>query len=547
MVDCILCLFRKTRSRINDLNVTYLSVTILLLFTILAFTSYNKTTAFGDLAEFLNNPVRLINGDLPYRDFWLLFPPGEVYLPFFLYKIFGLNINVILAFLSVISALTGLLSFFVGRSIFKENFFSIIACFLIYFYTSSGFIYFFFLLISLLFFLRYLNLDKKDGTKTLFFTGIFIGIAFMFRFYLVSSMLLAVLCTLLIQSHFNQESAGYTIKSIWILFCGILVIFGITFFSLIEIWQPMVKGVVTESISHGTQMNLPYWGLFSNLLRSSVVNLKEAMATGSIYFIVKAICHSLNVQNSLIMYLLPFIITSISVYHLVGRNLEKSEKVLVSFFLLWWLFTFPKALGRSDIQHLIHSILPLFFLLIFFLKKSLQLNYNATFAKYSVLIITFLLITTIPLSMSDKVNGIKARSYFEVVASHGKLLVANKSIAKDINNTINFINKNTKEGDYIFVTPWSAPPFYALTNTKNPTYYDSLIDVIIRPSDEKQKNICADLLDKDTKLIIHYSDWGFDGKKEFQFLNACPVLHKCIEDNFQFKKKYGIWRIYAQE
>ena len=86
-----------------------------------------------------------------------------------------------------------------------------------------------------------------------------------------------------------------------------------------------------------------------------------------------------------------------------------------------------------------------------------------------------------------------------------------------------------------------------MTNRRNPTYYDSLIDVVIKPSIEKQNKICNDLLSKDVKLIIHNTDWGFDNKEEFQFLNACSILNKCIENNFELQKKNGYWSLYVQK
>ena len=141
--------------------------------------------------------------------------------------------------------------------------------------------------------------------------------------------------------------------------------------------------------------------------------------------------------------------------------------------------------------------------------------------------------------------SVKPHYHYEVSTEYGTLLFQNESEAIDVNDVISFINKNTDEGDYIFVTPWFAPPFYALTDRKNPTYYDSLIDLVARPSDEKQIKVCNDLLNKDTKLIIHYADWGFDNKEELQFLNACPILQRCIEDNFKLVEKYGHYWIYV--
>jgi len=53
---------------------------------------------------------------------------------------------------------------------------------------------------------------------------------------------------------------------------------GITSIALIEIWQPMVKEVVIESVKHGTSMNLPY---FHDLLTIKIfpLNLKNPWKT----------------------------------------------------------------------------------------------------------------------------------------------------------------------------------------------------------------------------------------------------------------------------
>jgi len=83
---------------------------------LLLFVNYNHTDGGGDLAEYLNNPLRVINGELPYRDFWLVFAPGEVILPALIYEIFGLNINLLLLFSITISTLTFLGAFFIVTS-----------------------------------------------------------------------------------------------------------------------------------------------------------------------------------------------------------------------------------------------------------------------------------------------------------------------------------------------------------------------------------------------------------------------------------------------
>ena len=123
MIKTILSFLVTVKEKIDKINPLLLAMTLFLIFLLLPLATYNHTTAGGDMAEYLNNPLRVINGDLPYRDFWLLFSPGEVFLPALIYKIFGLNINILLIFSVVITAFVGLFSFLLGRTIFRDNFF----------------------------------------------------------------------------------------------------------------------------------------------------------------------------------------------------------------------------------------------------------------------------------------------------------------------------------------------------------------------------------------------------------------------------------------
>jgi hypothetical protein len=330
---------------------------------------------------------------------------------------------------------------------------------------------------------------------------------------------------------------------------GILIVVGVALFALIEVWQLMAREVVIESVSHGTSMSLPYFICLDYVLEDISFTLGKAIESGSIFLITTSVYLMVLTPHILVMYILPLFIAGGSVYYLLGKNLTRYEKSLIIFFLLWGIFTFPKALGRSDIAHLTLSNMPLFFLLIFLLQKGInKFEENKKplekFITYGFIVITILLLLPTPLFLA-RTGFSLATPRYEVSTEYGTLLLKNESEAKNVNAVINFINENTKEGDYIFFTYWCAPPFYALTNRRNPTYYDSLIDLIARPSDKKQIKVCDDLLNKDTKLIIHYADWGFDHKEERHFLKTCPILQKCIEDNFRLVGKYGRYWIYV--
>lgn len=553
MIKTISTFLLAGEKRVDKINPFFLAVALFLIFLLLPLATYNHTTAGGDMAEYLNNPLRVINGDLPYRDFWLLFPPGEVFLPAFIYKVFGLNINIVLIFSVVITAFIGLFSFLLGRLVFRDNFFSMISAILVLFngithYLGYTYIhmYLLLLLISAFFFTKYL---RNNGAIELFLGGIFVGLAFLFKLYEVGAAFLAFFLIIFIHSKFDAKTFSHSIKSIAVFCGGVLLVISLASLALIEIWQPMVKEIAIESVLTGTSMNRPYFTNSIWYLGLILTDLKGVIETGDILYVVKTFYHSANFINVTLSHLLPFLLVGISTWYLIGKKLKESDKVVVLFFLLWGMFTFPKALGRSDMSHLAHSIVPLFFLLLFLLQKSIEKfeankNLLEKFITYGFVITTLLLLIPAPFFFVNSGYAL-AKPHYEVSTKYGTLLLSYESEAKDVNAVIGFINKNTEQGDYIFVTPWFAPPFYALTNRKNPTYYDSLIDLVARPSDEKQIKICNDLLNKDPKLIIHYADWGFDNKEELQFLNTCPILQRCIENHFELVGKYGHYWIYV--
>ena len=137
-------------------SINLLAVLIFIACLLFGLLTYNYTSLSGDLAEYINNPLRILNGVLPYKDFWLLFPPAEVYLPAGLYKIFGLNINVILLISPIIKALIGSLAFLVGYKIYKNKLLAIVLAVLLFF-KGVPHPHFVLMLVSTLSFLKYIQ------------------------------------------------------------------------------------------------------------------------------------------------------------------------------------------------------------------------------------------------------------------------------------------------------------------------------------------------------------------------------------------------------
>lgn len=513
----------------HNLDTFYLMAILFLVFFIFGFLTYNYTGLWGDIGEYVNNPLRVLYGEIPYRDFWLLFPPGEVYLPALLYKIFGVNVNIVLALWPVVAALVGVFGFWLGKILFKNNWLAGLLSVLLFF-NGLGHVHFLLLLVSTIFFVKYL---REGGGSRLFWSGIFVGLAFYFRFFEVAAYGLALGIALLVSFRIDRLKMGRSVKMLLIFCCGVLLAALVVYLPSINHWKLIFEEVVLKSIDHGMSMNLPYFTDVKLALKSVL----EQESRGEFSFYKLAVF-----LRTVALYTLPFMVCILGLFQFIGKKIRSSDKILIGLLMLWTLFEFPKVLGRADVSHLAHSVSPAIILLVFLIQ-----NANLKIWRVVAGFTAFLLVLQLPVRAYD-VKQILAKQHYELAAPYGRLLLDDQKQTEDIRRVINFINSHSQEGDPIFVSSWYFPAFYALTNRRNPTYYDSLIDVISEPSQKKQQKICDGLIDGtgrgSAKIIIHNPNFGFDNKPELSFMNAAPLLQKCIDEKFKLAEKAGTYLIY---
>ena len=546
--------FTQFKNKYNIINPVLISFTLLAIFIILPLLTYKYVFPGGDMGELVDNAFRAYKGELPYRDFWLLFTPGEVFLPALIYKIFGVNINILFIFFNIVSAFIGFTTFYLGRLILKDNFFSTILALLIFFNgitaNYQGFsyihIYFLFLLIATMFLSKFIEIKK---TYLLFLSGIFVGISVFFRLYETAPMFIAAFIIIILNSAREKKPAKDILKVLSIFIAGAALVIAIFSISLWNIWVKMFKEVVFESLSHGTSMKTPYFfTVMNNWKLFLYIYAKQVLRQGILSSSWKVIYGIGGWLNALIYNILPFILIICAGWYYIQFKFRSKNALWILYFFIWGIVTFPKSFGRPDMGHLAYALTPLMMALIVMLfeidfRNKVKFNFQIVIKSILSICMVFLLLS-IPIFIIDSVV-LLLKPKAEVKTEAGAFYMTNIGEAQDINSVIKFIKNNSKDGDYIFVTPWYSPAFYALTNRKNPTYYDSLIDLVARPNAAKQEKLCNDLLSKNTKIVIHYYAWGFDNKmRERQFQNTCPIIKYYIFNNYELVQRYGHYWIF---
>jgi hypothetical protein len=520
------------------------------------FAGYNRENLSDDLAEFVNNPVRVLHGEVPYRDFWLLHPPGEVFVPAAIYQL-GFGVNAVLAFNVVISVFVGLAAFWLGRMLSGSNIEGTLAAVLVFFagepaeYVGHAYLHFYFLwlLLAAIALAEYLQSHRR---ASLFFAGAAVGLAFLFRSYLTGAAAAALSATVVLEARSRNCPWSGVIGRLAICGSGCLAALAGALPWLLEPLPHMWQAVVVDSVAHAVTRRVAY----GHSIAEAWVEFKEALEQLSntpgrpgAYFWTAVEASELLKTGWL--HVLPFLALPIWVCRARPQPATRGRSDWMLFFLLLWgSLTFIRPLTRgAHPDQLSQATSPLFLALIVVLR-SLVARWRATksiaigFAA-CLLIATAVGVGQAAVSATMKQFALRRRSADSVGAPYGTVVFTRPWQANELRELLEVVLENTSESDRIFVIPWQAPAIYALTRRHNSTYYDSTIDLFYRPDEERQRRVCAALLENDTRLIVARADMPGPGWDEITWKSQLPLVNDFIEDRFeriQDAGRFSVWR-----
>lgn len=492
----------------------------------------------GDMAEFVNNPVRLLNGELPYRDFWLLHPPGEVLLPQAVYAL-GLGVDALLVVSLIVNVLVGLAAYFVVRSLHRPNAEALLAGALVFFAGIPGscrsFVcpqpYFLCLLGAARFLIGFF---QNQSQRSLFCAGLMIGLASLFKFYLAGAAAGALGIAVAIETRRRGADVCEIARLSRIVLAGVLVAPIATAICFAEAWPDLWQAVGVDSVRHATAVRPAYGYRIAELWSEATPDLK-VLWHAPLGWTNGGLLRLSRFLLLVILHLLPFLIPVLYWYSrrkgLVPRG--RTEGAIL-FFLLWGCLTFVRAFLRGgSLVPLLQAATPLYVVMIL-LTRPMLIHARETRSLASRVAAASLLTGFV--GLLQWIAGLNAHAAlslhqptYAAVAPYGTIRFAEQEQAASVQKLIDAVLENSAEGDYLFVTAWDAPPLYALTRRRNPTYYDSLIDLVHRPSEQRQRQVCEALLSRETGLVVHRPGWSV-GSKTFE--ETCPLIDRCERQHF---------------
>lgn len=404
---------------------------------------FQKSSWQGDEGMVLSSALRVVQGQLMYRDFFEFWTPGIVYLGAAIIKFIGLNLLFFRAFalLNLLSVLV--LIFFLTQELIPQRSFFVFLPSLYFLLALSQSMFIFYhqwISLALVGIFAFVCLKARAGPIKFFCLGVLAGLSFLFTQTQGVATNLAFILTL----WFSSQSRPIKFRELGIFVLGelsvILPVF--VYFSLqagaATFFYDIVGFILSTYSEHYKQVNPSFiWPVV----------------------LIFYLWFALNFR----------------------RALRESEKLRLVFFLgLSLLLVYIRAPIRSHTYLSFIGAAPLIF---YALKnvwpkiKSLsQPLSQITLWERSQTLLTVFLFYLLFFDVAFFAVPDQIDRWLELnfpIQSRAGTLYTTEWQADRTNYIIDFLNQNTSPGEYIYVGPYSSQ-FYVLANIKNPTRYSQL-------------------------------------------------------------------------
>ncbi|MDO8638511.1 MAG: hypothetical protein Q7R43_02970 [Candidatus Daviesbacteria bacterium] len=465
-----------------------------------------------DQGQMLHNGQRILSGDLPYRDFFAVFPPAYNYIFALIFKIFGQSVFISRLVLSVFFSFVPVLIFLITKKILTRNLGIVLAVLIIFMDVNIERLYFFApILLGIYFYISWLQTSNKN---LLFWAGLSLGFASFFRLDISGIFGLGMVISSVISL---KESGKKWIRD-WLIYCFRLglgyfipVAFMVNFLIINDLFYFFFDNTIIQSIYITKLHHLPF-PLITDLL--------------PVKFSISWLASLYQIMYSNLL-LFTYLVSIIVLVH--KWKFFWTKKPWFGFFLISGLLTLPYVLGRTEPGHLLKGGIPFFFLSGYFLKKIYE-GKNLIYKLIGNLII----IAFFSATLFESLYWIKFNDSSILINNYNLRL--NTSFPADstipskqtLKESVEFIDINSKKMEDVLVLPYMAG-LYFLSDRQSPTRFDNVLNGYI-PTSAKEELFINQI--KHVKVIVYDPLHGPKMGKP-RLIDYNPLIHQFIMNNYK--------------
>ena len=505
-----LMLPEKLRSMvINIFHKKDLTIICIIYLTVLIKSIYSARLGFDllDEGEYLHIGLRILQGQIPYGDFFSYLPPLYDYWNVLAFKLFGVSAFSVRLLNSIIFSFVPVLFYLIARR-FSSSLIALLISLsfgfmelgmerLYYHVLTFGSLYYYFT------FLR----GKKAGYG--FLAGLLLGLAALFRLDVALQFLLGLtIATVLFCLNCFNKSVIKSVKLITIIGIGFLIpLSGFVYWLFVHnLFDLFIQVSITTPTNFAAAQEFPFpkpWNILpQSLSPKDLFNSYEAFF---VYLIM-------------LVYLAGF-------YYLIKhwRYVWKKAPELPTFLLIA-IFTTPYIFSRPDLGHMIKGGIPAFFIAAFILEKM------RSKLKNSLLLIPIILIGVGILQIIWWTNfyDVTIQTPNGIIKTNSKAIKDTGMVSADtIRKSLDFISKNSVQDEQILIVPYMSG-LYFLADRPSKLYVGNIYFGYI--PDEKQ--FIQQLKLTNPKVIVYNHSYKPRGyvKSLHEFY---PKIDQFIMENFK--------------
>jgi hypothetical protein len=502
--------------------------------------------------------LRVMQGDVPYKDFWAIYAPGQFYVLAGVFKLFGVSLMVERVWSTFVRLALLVCTYLIARKIVTQKF-SLVSCFLLMIWLGSFQFYGSPIIPSLLFALLggfcCLNFLQKQRRVWLFMAGIMTGITALFRhdigFYTLFSVILIIFSFIFFISSSRGASIAdrifRVIKLGTFYVGGTAIIFLPIFFYFIHSVPKddlVLDFIKFPFVIYPKVRALPF--------PSPLQNFDQLLSgTISLFNFAIDILNRLPFYAPLITYT---IIIIIFLARISQRIIEwgKWENWGILFLLILGIVFFNHVLVRSGSPHLMATFIPSMILFSVVLMTISQIKkFRVLFWGFAFFLGFSFIGSSLYKTRHLFLYGLLFPNKMSFTLDRAQGIYGNWEWVTNYQKAITYIQDRVSKDERIYIGSTRHDKvfnndimFYYLSERHSATKFHDLHPGITTTA-EIQTKIVADIESWQVKYIVLHDDSQML-KKEMHDYTGSHILDNFIRANFFLEKKFGLYSIWRR-
>ncbi len=514
---------------------------------LLIFSSITHSINIYDEGISILGSLQILDGKLPYQDFWTIYAPAQFYIGAGFFDIFGDHLFYFRLLSILIDFAVCIVIYLLASKIYgKKNAFIPFLISAVWFSAMPMFgravtVGILAVLLSNLFLFFFF---EKNDKKYLFLAGLMIGISALFRHemagYIYGAEFWAVFFSGMPNKTETSEPLKYRIIKGFL--NGVIFTLGVMF-----IFVPFAMYFLNV-----VDINI----LYENLIKFPLSEFREyrslPLPTPLNFFDRNTgLMSRIMMLWEGIIYYLPLLSFGLTAYFLYWR--VRKKKLALNGEIFWkemLLFNiglnfYNQALVRSDLEHLIPAFL---IFSILFLSLILIIPYPKI---RKILIVTIaLFVMLLPLTRKiQHTKQILTNQHISMNAPKANFTFAEKEYVDNYNQLISFIKTNTSQDEYIYSGNTKHDKFisndlmlYFLSDRKIPTKYYELHPGLTT-TEKIQSQIMNDLIEKNVNYLVLLNQETINEPNKSSVSSNVFILDEFIRKNYYKTAEFGSYLI----